>query len=128
MFKSSFKRISCSCLTFTASSARLFFYPCVYWLECCTGNAGHQVRFLPRTCSCIFCICSWLCLINAYKFPLNNFHPYKTLQLLFNCVLNCSVDQVVFKSNIFLYTVAWISFFHDFDSPLAVDFFLKKID
>jgi hypothetical protein len=26
------------------------------------------------TCSCIFRSCSWLDLINVYKFPLNNFH------------------------------------------------------
>ena len=37
--------------------------------------AGPQVGFLlPGTYSCIFRSCSWLDLINVYKFPLDNFH------------------------------------------------------
>jgi hypothetical protein len=40
------------------------------WLERCTGIAGPQVRFLR----CIFRFCSWLDIINVYKFPLDNFH------------------------------------------------------
>ena len=39
------------------------------------GIAGPQVGFLlPATYSCIFRSCSWLGLINVYKFPLDNFH------------------------------------------------------
>ena len=39
------------------------------------GIAGPQVGFLlPGTYSCIFRSCSWLGLINVYKFPLENFH------------------------------------------------------
>ena len=37
--------------------------------------AGPQVGFLlPATYSCIFRSCSWLDLINVYKFSLDNFH------------------------------------------------------
>jgi hypothetical protein len=35
-------------------------------------SQGH--RFSSGTWSCIFCFCTWLSLINRYKFPLNNFH------------------------------------------------------
>ena len=45
------------------------------WLERCTGITGPQVRFLPGTLSCIFRSCSWLGLINLYKFLLDIFHP-----------------------------------------------------
>ena len=39
------------------------------------GIAGPQVGFLlPATYSSIFRSCSWLDLINVYKFPLDNFH------------------------------------------------------
>ena len=35
-------------------------------------SQGH--RFSSGTWSCIFCFCTWLSLINRYKFPLDNFH------------------------------------------------------
>ena len=39
------------------------------------GMAGPQVGFLlPATYSCIFRSCSWLDLINVYKFSLDNLH------------------------------------------------------
>jgi hypothetical protein len=39
------------------------------------GITGPQVGFLlPATYSCIFRSCSWLGLINVYKFPLDNCH------------------------------------------------------
>jgi hypothetical protein len=46
-----------------------------YYFRPKAGMAGPQVGFLlPATYSCIFRSCSWLDLINVYKFPLDNFH------------------------------------------------------
>jgi hypothetical protein len=43
-----------------------------------------QVRLLPGTYGCIFRGCSWLGLINVYKFPLDNFHLQDSSSIIQN--------------------------------------------
>ena len=43
--------------------------------------ANMEILLHPGTCSCIFRSCSWLGLINVYKFPLDNFQDSSTIIL-----------------------------------------------